>query len=238
MLNYKIIRKIIHIVFNPIFLTELRLRKALEKIVSPLVFDGITCLDVGCGDRPYEYLFKKGTYIGIDVEDSGRPLTNKYPDYFYDGSKLPFAENKFDIVISTQVLKHVPNSISFLKEMIRDCKPGGRIIISAPFVWQEHEEPFDYFRFPSFGVGFLLKDLGLTLDVIKKDTSSIETIAMLINCYIIHNLMPKIKGIGRLYSPFIFFPIQIIAIALTKILPDKGQIYLNLVVSARKSNNV
>ena len=67
---------------NPIFITIIRLREALESTIEPLAIPGITCLDVGCGDRPYEYLFNDGKYTGIDVEDSGRPINMKKPDYF------------------------------------------------------------------------------------------------------------------------------------------------------------
>jgi ubiquinone/menaquinone biosynthesis C-methylase UbiE len=113
------------IVSNPIFITIIRLREALESIIMPLVKNGLNCLDVGCGDRPYEYLFKDGTYTGIDVEDSGRPINMKKPDYFYDGSQFTFKDAEFDLVICTQVLEHVPAPLLLLKEMARVCKPEG-----------------------------------------------------------------------------------------------------------------
>ena len=220
--------------FDPIFLTRIRLEAALRSVIAPLTAGVSKCLDVGCGDRPYEYLFKPGSYTGIDVQDSGRPSNMKQPDYFYDGKSFPFENEIFDFVISTQVLEHVPNPLDILNEMARVCKLGGRVVLSLPFVYPEHEVPFDYFRFTRYGIESLLKTAGFRVESMHTDTSAIETMAIMLNVYIMQNLVPGIKGISRIYSLFICFPIQIIAIGLSKILPDNDQIYLNLVIHAKK----
>ena len=113
------------LISNPIFITVFRLREALESTIKPLDISGLSCLDVGCGDRPYEYLFKDGKYTGIDVEDSGRPINMKKPDHFYNGTHFPFQDEEFDMVICTQVLEHVPDPLLLLMEMTRVCKRGG-----------------------------------------------------------------------------------------------------------------
>lgn len=228
------VKKYLNRIFDPVFLTQIRLKAALESTITPLAVDGVRCLDVGCGDRPYEYLFTHGSYTGIDVKDSGRPINMKQPDHFYDGNVFPFQNDSFDMVISTQVLEHVPDPLAMLKEMARVCKPGGGVVISLPFVYQEHEEPFDYFRFTRFGIEELLNKSGLRIETIIKDSSALETIAILINVYIIHNLVPRVRGFGCLYSLLFCFPIQLLAMIFSKILPDKGQLYLNLVVHAKK----
>jgi len=228
------VRKYLGNIFDPIFLTRIRLRAALESTIIPLAVDGARCLDVGCGDRPYEHLFERGSYTGIDVKDSGRPLSMKQPDYFYDGNEFPFPNDSFDMVLSTQVLEHVPNPLTMLKEMARVCKHEGGIVISLPFVYQEHEEPVDYFRFTRFGIAELLSKAGLKIETVKRDSSALETIAILTNVYIIHNLVPRVRGAGRLYALLFCLPIQLLAMVLSKIFPDKGQLYLNLIVYAKK----
>lgn len=232
------VRKYFSMIFDPVFLTQMRLKAALESMILPLVVEGAKWLDVGCGNRPYEYLFEQVSYTGIDVEDSGRPLGMKQPDYFYGGNVFPFPADSFDMVISTQVLEHVPDPRAMLKEMARVCKPGGGVVISLPFVYQEHEEPFDYFRFTRFGVEELLTKTGWQIETLKRDSSSLEAIAILFNVYIIHNLVPKIKGVGYFYTLFFCFPVQVLAMILSKILPDKGQLYLNLVVYAKKTGPI
>lgn len=108
------------------------------------------------------------------------------------------------------------------------------MVISLPFVYQEHEESFDYFRFTRFGIAELLEIAELRVETMKRDSGALEVIAILANVHIVHNLVPGVRGFGRLYALFICFPIQLIAMALSRILPDKGQLYLNLVVHARK----
>ena len=54
-------------VFNTGHLTEMRLKNALESALIPVILSGDRCLDVGCGDRPYEYLFDEADYVGIDI---------------------------------------------------------------------------------------------------------------------------------------------------------------------------
>ncbi len=230
----RLIKKLGGRIFDPIFLTQIRLRAALESEITPMAVAGVRCLDVGCGDRPYAHLFQSGSYTGVDVKDSGRPLSMKLPDQFYDGNTLPFSNDSFDLVLSTQVLEHVPNPCDFLKEVARVCKPEGIVVISLPFVYPEHEEPHDFFRFTQYGIEELLSKAGLTVEAIRRDSSSLETVAILINIYIVQNLVPNIRGFGRLYSALLCFPIQVAAMIASSILPDTGRLYLNLVVSARK----
>jgi len=113
------------IIINPIHITVYRLKKALEATIRPLAIASVNCLDVGCGDRPYEYLFGQGKYIGIDVGVSGRSTKLKKPELFYDGKNIPYSDNQFDLVLCTQVLEHVSDPFSLIKEMVRVCKQGG-----------------------------------------------------------------------------------------------------------------
>ncbi len=222
------------VLFDPCFLTRRRLQQVLTAVLVPAASRGGLCLDVGCGDRPYEGLFALGQYLGVDVEDSGRPLSMKQPDRFYDGKVLPYANDSFDLVMSTQVLEHVPDPLALLAEMARVCKPGGEIVVSLPFVYQEHEEPFDYYRFTSFGIAELLSRVGLQTVESLKDTTALETLAILTNVYVMSNLVPPLKGAGRVYALCFCAPVQLLAMLLAKMLPDRGQLYLNLVVRARK----
>ena len=228
------IKNFSRVLFDPCFLTEHRLEQSLVAVLGPSAARGGQCLDVGCGDRPYEGLFAPGQYLGVDVERSGRPLSMKQPDRFYDGKVLPYATDSFDLVMSTQVLEHVRDPLALLTEMARVCKPGGEIVVSLPFVYQEHEEPFDFFRFTSFGIAELLGRVGLHIVESRKDTTAVETLAILTNVYVMSNLVLPLKGAGRVYALCFCAPVQLLVMLLAKILPDRGQIYLNLVVRARK----
>jgi SAM-dependent methyltransferase len=222
------------ILFDPLFLTRHQLSTAIIKIVSPLLKNVNSCLDVGCGERPYEYLFVKDSYVGVDIQDSGRPLDMKQPDHFYDGRTLPFKDSSFDLVLSTQVLEHVQEPLALIAEMVRVCKDDGNIILSIPFVYPEHEIPFDYFRFTGFGICELLNKVGLRVVEIRKDTSWVEVFVTLVTVYIMNNLVIPLRGFSRIYALLICFPLQVLAFLFARFLPDDETLYLNIVVKARK----
>ena len=64
-------------------------------------------LDVGCGNMPYKKIVSESnSYIGIDVEVSGRSSENKNADFYFDGENIPYEDKVFDMVICNQVLEH------------------------------------------------------------------------------------------------------------------------------------
>jgi SAM-dependent methyltransferase len=159
----------------------------------------------------------------------------KQPDYYYDGRTLPFSEGSFDGVLCTQVLEHVSHPQELLLEISRVLRPGGILILSAPFLWQEHEEPYDFFRFSSFGMRRLLSCCGLDEISMMKTTGSIETIAQAASVYVATNCSLPLKGWGRLKALLFCFPLQLGGLLWQFILPDKRQLFLDLIVVAKRS---
>lgn len=223
------------ILFNPTWIAESRLREYLSGAVCALRIQiSDKWLDVGCGSRPYESLFPPGTYTGVDVADSGRPAGMKSPDFFYDGRTLPFPDGSFDGVLCTQVLEHVANPEALLVEIHRILRPGGAFVLSAPFLWEEHEEPYDFFRFSSFGFRELLMRCNFDGVFMQKTTGSLEALAQAMSVYVVTNLSMPIRGWGRALSLFICCPIQICGLLLQRLLPDSKRLYLDCVIVARR----
>ncbi len=155
--------------------------------------NGIT-LDIGCGSKPYENLFITEKYIGIDIEISGHNNTNAPVDVYYDGITIPFSNSYFDSIVCFEVLEHVFNPDNFLKEANRVLKPGGSAIFTVPFIWDEHEQPFDYARYSSFGLKHLFEKSGFTVVNSKKYLSDLRLLSLLMNAYIykvIRKLIPQ-----------------------------------------------
>ena len=50
-----------------------------------------------------------------------------------DAADLKFADNSFDIVYAPYVISVVPDPVTVAREMVRVCKPGGRIVILNHF---------------------------------------------------------------------------------------------------------
>ena len=117
-------------------------------------------MDFGCGSKPYRSFFTVEEYIGVDFENEGHPHDNEQIDVFYDGKKLPFEDNRFDSILCSEVFEHIFNLEEILKELNRVLKPGGKILITCPFVWNEHEAPFDYARYTRFALESLITKTG------------------------------------------------------------------------------
>jgi len=117
-------------------------------------------LDLGCGHRPYEKTFLAGAtrYIGADYLSD-----RSCPDVIGSALQVPFADNSFETLVSTEVLEHVPAPLQALREMRRVLKPGGFLILSTPLYWPRHEVPYDFFRYPYDGLVHLVKESGLEL---------------------------------------------------------------------------
>ncbi|HTH56923.1 MAG TPA: class I SAM-dependent methyltransferase [Cyclobacteriaceae bacterium] len=117
---------------NPI---HQRLLKAYV-IASDLVHGKL--LEVGCGEgRGIEWLTPKVTsYSAIDkIVSVVEKLKARYPQGdIISGNipPLPYADNSFDCVVSFQVIEHIKDDHTFLKEISRVLKPGGWALISTP----------------------------------------------------------------------------------------------------------
>ncbi len=107
------------------------LLKIAEKNFSSL--DKIKVLDIGSGvglvDRFLKAKIKN--LFGVDIEEGvveKAKINNPEVNYrIYDGQKLPFEDNTFDVCFAINVMHHVPPELweNFASEMQRVLKPGG-----------------------------------------------------------------------------------------------------------------
>jgi 2-polyprenyl-3-methyl-5-hydroxy-6-metoxy-1,4-benzoquinol methylase len=116
-------------------------KKRLDVVFNDLLWnidlkDKIT-LDAGCGTG---WFSKEAILRGAEVYsmDLGENLLSKVSEKC--GSKtivgsildIPFDDNYFDIIISSEVLEHTPDPILAIKELYRVLKPNGICIITTP----------------------------------------------------------------------------------------------------------
>jgi SAM-dependent methyltransferase len=82
--------------------------------------------------------------------------------YVCDLTAVPVEDGRFDLVVLTQVLEHLPEPIAALKEMHRITKPGCKIWASTPLFYEEHEKPYDFFRYTQFSLRRLFSEAGFS----------------------------------------------------------------------------
>ena len=137
-----------------------RLNEAFAKAADP----GMRVLDAGAGTQPYRHLF---VHLHYESADFGKVEKAYAPsDYICDLADIPVEDGRFDRIIFNQVLEHVPDPVKVLTELRRVLKPGGKILCSCPLFYEEHEKPYDYYRYTQFSLRLLFEKAGYRVDEI------------------------------------------------------------------------
>jgi len=126
-----------------------RLARSIKAILTDpgLYLKGAKVLDFGCGTRPYESWFTAAgaEYRGADIDrEEEVPVRT-------DGS-LDAGDAQFDMVVSFQVLEHVWDLETYLREVRRVLKREGRFLVSTHGSWLYHPHPGDYRRWTGEGL--------------------------------------------------------------------------------------
>lgn len=224
---------ILGLFINPFYFARKSLYNNVSSIASYITGD---TLDIGCGKKPYKHLFQTNKYIGIEVEQEGHDHTNEDVDVFYDGNRIPFDNSSFDSAITSQVLEHVFTPDAFLTEINRVLKPKGYLLLTVPFVWDEHEQPYDYARYSSFGLKSLLEKNGFEITVHIKSLNDMRVIFQLINVYIFKKTIKlRSNPVSNIIASFFLNSwVNLLGLIFGLILPKNDDLYLDNVIIARK----
>lgn len=115
---------------------------------------GLRILDAGAGELRNKPLCSHLLYVSQDVcqyEGTGDALgfqtgswdTSKI-DIVCDIVNIPEPDASFDAILCSEVFEHLPDSLKALDEFVRLLKPGGKLIITAPFASLVHFAPYHY----------------------------------------------------------------------------------------------
>jgi SAM-dependent methyltransferase len=198
-------------------------------------------LDFGCGEKPYRSLFTNVIeYIGVDYEGEGHSHENENIDVFYNGKNIPFPDAYFDSVFSSEVFEHLFNLEELLPEIRRVMKSRAKILITCPFVWNEHEVPADYARYTQFALKHLFEKYGFKILVQEKAGDFTSAIYQMRVVYFSEHLLPSIPLLGRV--KFFVSNIRPLAVLLMNawfvfwhaVLPKRNDLYLNNILLAEK----
>lgn len=116
------------------------IEKQLKGILAAHTIENPRILDFGCANGRFSYLLSKyGEVTGIDYADAAIDLArNKFPAIEFHAADATAPEvvdlvgKRFDILISTEVIEHILESESYLKNIEKLLKPGGHLIMTTP----------------------------------------------------------------------------------------------------------
>lgn len=135
---------------NPDYLVYRQRRKIFERMLSDLPEGRLAVLDVGGRIPVYRPLLRGrfDRYLVVDPQLAGEV------DIVAVGEALPFSDERFDLVICTQVLSYVSDPQRVAEELRRVLKPRGRLFLSAPTLFPAHHD--ERWRFLPNGLRLLL----------------------------------------------------------------------------------
>jgi len=121
---------------------------------------GNLILDAGAGESVYKKLFSHCDYKAIDLAVGESRWNYSNLDYVGSLHEMPIENDIFDAVLCTQVLEHLEWPRESVKEMHRVLKPGGKLYMTVPMAQNEHQTPYDFFRYTSYGLESICKHAG------------------------------------------------------------------------------
>lgn len=189
---------------------------------------GKSLLDAGAGECRYKKYCSHVKYTSQDFckyDGSGDGVglqtkswnTNKI-DIASDIIDMPVKNSSFDYILCTEVLEHIPYPDRAIAEFSRILKPGGRLILTAPFASQTHFAPFHFCTgFNSYWYKEVLKKEGFKILEIKTSGNYFD--------YVCQEMMrtplmfKKYSKIGSLsyFLYFFIFPLVLLIFLLSKI---------------------
>ena len=113
---------------------------------------GARLLDAGAGEQQYrkfcqhlEYVSQDfGEYNGQGNQSGLQTGSWSYSslDIICDITAIPRPDASFDAILCTEVFEHIPDPLQALDEFHRLLKPGGALILTAPFASLVHFAPY------------------------------------------------------------------------------------------------
>ena len=122
--------------------------------------EGSSILDAGAGESVYKKLFSHCSYKAIDLAVGESRWNYANLDYVGFLHEMPIEDEIFDAVLCTQVLEHLEWPRESVKEMYRVLKAGGKLFMTVPMAQDEHQIPYDFFRYTSYGLQSICKHAG------------------------------------------------------------------------------
>lgn len=126
--------------------------KWIEETLKKIPKD-LTLLDAGAGECQFKKYCTHLKYIAQDFGQYDGTGSNGLQQGNWDNTKLdivsditsiPLPDQSVDAIMCTEVFEHIPDPIAALKEFTRLIKPGGYLLLTAPFASLTHFAPYHF----------------------------------------------------------------------------------------------
>jgi len=115
-----------------------RSSEPIYRMVARTVQNSGTCevlLDLGCGNGELRGFVDQHTarYVGADIaryEDY--PADAEFHRVNLDCLPTPLTDGFADVVVAVETIEHLENPRALMREMVRLCRPGGRVVVTTP----------------------------------------------------------------------------------------------------------
>lgn len=111
-------------------------------------------LDFGCGTGAFlPALERFGAVSAVDGDEAAVAFCHRRgrteARHVAAGARLPFADASFDLVTTLDVVEHIQDDITALRELRRVMRPGGALLVTVPafmLLWGDQDEISHHFR--------------------------------------------------------------------------------------------
>lgn len=103
--------------------------------------EGERVLDVGCGYGGLRGLIPQARYLGLDPNFAGDTEWARKESL---ERHIETMEGQYDVACAFEVIEHVPDPVTMVRDLARAVRPGGRVMISVPHI------PSALTRIPNF----------------------------------------------------------------------------------------
>ena len=188
-------------------------RKNLDKFIDYYIsrisneldgIDSLKVLNVGAGGTVETYLKTKFNFVrSIDVD------VNRKPDQVIDVCDLDQLKDLTftpQLICMFEVLEHTKNPINAIQNLYEIIDENSYVMLSTPFIFHIHDEPYDFFRFTKYGLEILFQNFKEV--VIKPRNGWFETILVLfVRLRMERNILSKMIGNLFILIYFLLTPI-------------------------------